>query len=243
MRLNAMNRRATNPEAMNRPAARPAFLLGALLLATAALSAAAQNSMPPGKGNSFRDTSMVKPPAGARVAIYEFEDLECPACARAFPIVHAAIERYHIPLVRHDFPLQMHVWSFDAAVTARFLQDKVSPQKAEEFRRDVFASQTAIASKDDLENYTRRWFQQHGVQMPFVMDPYGLLNQEVKSDYTLGERIGLTQTPTIFVVSTKGWTQIMDPNLLYQAIDTALAETAPAPSAKAKTAAHKQSGE
>jgi len=238
-----MNRRAKNAATMNRPAARPTFLLAAVLIATAAVTAAAQNSVPPGKGNSFRDTSMVKPPAGARVAIYEFEDLECPACARAFPIVHAAIERYHIPLVRHDFPLKMHVWSFDAAVKARFLQDKVSPKVAEEYRADVFASQTAIASKDDLEAFSRRWFQKHGVAMPFVMDPYGLLDQEVKSDYTLGERIGLSQTPTIFVVSTKGWTQIMDPNLLYQAIDTALAETAPAPAARPARAAHKQAGE
>jgi protein-disulfide isomerase len=220
---------------MNRFAIRSASLLSAALLAAAALAAGAQNSAPPGKGNTFRDTSMVKPPTGAKVAIYEFEDLECPACAHAFPIVHAAVDRYHIPLVRHDFPLKIHVWSFDAAVTARYLQDKVSPQKAEEFRGDVFASQTAIASKDDLENYTRRWFQQHGVSMPFVMDPYGLLNQEVKSDYTLGERIGLSQTPTIFVVTNKGWTQIMDPNYLYQTIDAALAETGAA-KAPVKTA-------
>jgi protein-disulfide isomerase len=228
--------------AMNRFAARSCSLFAAAALAVSTLAGAAQNSAPPGKGNTFRDTSMVKPPAGAKVAIYEFEDLECPACAHAFPIVHEAIERYHIPLVRHDFPLQMHVWSFDAAVTARYLQDKVSPQKAEEFRRDVFASQTAIASKDDLQNFTRRWFQTHGVNMPFVMDPSGLLTQEVKSDYTLGERIGLSQTPTIFVVTNKGWTQIMDVNYLYQTIDAALAE-AGAAAKPAKAVAHKQSGE
>src|SRR5271156_4071291 len=120
-------------------------LAAALLLALpGCASVLAQTSAPPNTGTAFKDTSMVKPPAGAKVAIYEFEDLECPACAHAFPIVHAAIDHYKIPLVRHDFPLKMHVWSFDAAVTARYLQDKVSPQKAEEFRRDVFASQTAI---------------------------------------------------------------------------------------------------
>jgi protein-disulfide isomerase len=229
---------------MNRFSARSASLLAAALMATT-LFAAAQNSAPPGKGNTFRDTSMVKPPAGAKVAIYEFEDLECPACAHAAPIVHAAIDRYKIPLVRHDFPLKMHVWSFDAAVTARYIQDKVSPQKAEDFRRDVFASQTAIASKDDLANYTRRWFQQHGLNMPFVMDPSGLFSAEVNADYTLGERIGLTQTPTIFVVSSKGWTQIMDPNYLYQTIDAALAQAGPAtaPKAPVKAALHKQSGQ
>ena len=215
MRLNFMKRFA--------PTFPPSLLAAALLLVS--LPAVAQLSAPPNQGNTFKDTSMVKPPIGARVAIYEFEDLECPACARAFPIVHAAIERYKIPLVRHDFPLKMHIWSFDAAVTARYLQDKVSLKIAEDFRRDVFANQMSIASKDDLETFTRRWFQTHGQSMPFVMDPSGLFAQEVRSDYTLGERIGLTQTPTIFVVTNKGWIQIMDPTLLYQTIDTAMAET------------------
>ena len=226
MRLNLMKSFA--------PTLKPGLLAVALSLVVG-LPALAQYSAPPNQGNTFKDTSMVKPPAGAKVAIYEFEDLECPACARAFPIVHAAIERYKIPLVRHDFPLRMHIWSFDAAVTARYLQDKVSPKIAEDFRRDVFANQMSIASKDDLETFTRRWFATHNQNMPFVMDPTGLFTQEVKSDFTLGERIGLSQTPTIFVVTNKGWTQIMDPTLLYQTIDTALAET----SGPAKTAGHK----
>jgi protein-disulfide isomerase len=241
MKLEKMRNRM-RPMTMNRFALYSTFTLAAALAFGAGVGAA-QNSVPPGKGNTFRDTSMVKPPAGAKVAIYEFEDLECPACAHAFPIVHAAIDRYKIPLVRHDFPLKMHVWSFDAAVNARYLQDKVSPKVAEEYRSDVFASQTAIASKDDLANYTRRWFQQHGQTMPFVMDPSGLFAAEVNADYTLGERIGLTQTPTIFVVTNKGWTQIMDPNYLYQTIDAALAQAGPAAKAPVKTALHKQTGE
>jgi protein-disulfide isomerase len=214
MRLNFIKRSVPKP-----------CLFAVALSLVISLPAVAQYSAPPNQANTFKDTSMVKPPAGAKVAIYKFEDLECPACARAYPIVHAAIERYKIPLVRHDFPLKMHVWSFDAAVTARYLQDKVSPKIAEDFRRDVFANQMSLASKDDLEAFTRRWFASHGQNIPFVMDPSGLFTQEVKSDFTLGERIGLTQTPTIFVVTNKEWTQVMDPTLLYQTIDAALAET------------------
>ncbi|WP_263382504.1 DsbA family protein [Granulicella arctica] len=217
------------PTSMNR------LVLAAALLAIVPAVARAQASAPPNTANSFRDTSMIKPPVGAKVAIYEFEDLECPACSHAFPLVHSAIERYKIPLVRHDFPLKMHIWSFDAAVTARYIQDKISPQAAEEFRRAVFASQTSIASKDDLQAFTQRYFQSHGRTMPFVMDPAGLFTQEVKSDYTLGERIGLTQTPTIFVVTNKGWTQVTDINYLYQTIDTAIASTStPATTTHAK---------
>src|SRR5271169_3062060 len=71
------------------------------------------------QAGGYRDTSMLRAPVGVPVAIYEFEDLECPACAHAFPIVRAAIEQYKIPLVRHDFPLRGHIWSHDAAVIAR----------------------------------------------------------------------------------------------------------------------------
>ena len=60
----------------------------------------------------------------------EFEDLECPACAHAYPIVHAAVDKYKIPLMRHDFLIQGHQWSKDAAITARYLEDKVSPEMA-----------------------------------------------------------------------------------------------------------------
>jgi protein-disulfide isomerase len=188
---------------------------------------------------SFKDTSMLRAPAGSRVAIFEFEDLECPACAHAFPIVHTAVEKYKIPLLRHDFPLKMHIWSFDAAVIARYMQDKISPQFAEDYRRAVFANQISIASKEDLTAFTQKYFQSHGHMMPMIIDPNGLFAAEVRADTTLGERVGLTQTPTIFIVTQKGFTQVSDVTQLYAMLDTAIAENpAPAP-AKAKTTAHK----
>ena len=50
------------------------------------------------------DTSMLRPPKGSKVAIIVFEDLECPDCARAAPLLHDAAKQYNIPLVQHDFP-------------------------------------------------------------------------------------------------------------------------------------------
>jgi protein-disulfide isomerase len=210
------------------------FLAAALLLALpTSVTALAQGP------TGFKDTSMLRAPAGSRVAIYDFEDLECPACAHAFPIVHAAAEKYKIPLLRHDFPLKMHIWSFDAAVIARYIQDKISPQAAEDYRRAVFASQISIASKEDLNAFTQKYFQSHGQKMPFVIDPNGLFTAEVRADQTLGERVGLTQTPTIFIVTQKGYTLVSDVSQLYAMLDTAIAENpAPAPT-KARTTAHK----
>jgi protein-disulfide isomerase len=202
-------------------------LAATLLLALPGCAAAfAQTSAPPNTGTAFKDTSMVKPPAGAKVAIYEFEDLECPACAHAFPIVHAAAEHYKIPIVRHDFPLKMHIWSRDAAIIARYIQDKISPKEAEDYRRAVFANQPSIATKEDMENFSRKFLMSRGQSMPFVVDPNGLFAAEVNADYTLGERIGLAETPTIFVATQKNWVQIKDVDLIDHVIESALAETA-----------------
>ena len=176
----------------------------------------------------LHDTWILKPPVGAKVAVYEFDDLECPACAHALPIVHAAVARYKIPLVHRDFPLtEIHVWSFDAAVTARYLQDKVSPGLADDFRRDVFASQTQISSKDDLARFTGQWFQVHNVAVPFVMDPTGACQNEVRTDRALGDRIGVAShgTPCIFVVTQQSAAEVSDINRLNEMIEAALAQS------------------
>ena len=183
------------------------------------VSASAQRivGQPPEK--PLKDTSMIKPPPGAKVAIYEFEDLECPMCAHTHPIVMAAVEHYKIAFVRRDYPLPLHIWSTDAAIWARYLQDKVSPKVADDYRTAVFASQAAIASKDDMMNFTRRFFQSHGLQMPFVVDPTGDLRKEVFADKALGEKLGLSQTPTLFVCTDRNWVLVTDPDKLYQTID------------------------
>jgi protein-disulfide isomerase len=179
----------------------------------------AQSAEPPNTGNSFKDTSMIKPPAGQKIAIYEFEDLECPACGRAHPMVLKALDHYKLAFIRKDYPLPIHVWSTDAAIWARYLQDKVSPSAASDYRTAVFAAQLSIASKDDLMGFTRRYFQQHGLQMPFVVDPAGEFRKEVFADKAVGDRMGLTQTPTLFVCTQHEWVQVTDPAQLFHAID------------------------
>lgn len=211
------------------------FLSAALFLSLAGAAAYAQQAVPAGQGDPLKDTSMLKPPAGAKVAIIEWEDLECPACSHAFPIVHAAVDHYKIPLIRHDFLIPGHMWSKDAAVTARYLQDKVSLDVATQYRREVFATQYKINSKDDLRNFTTKFFQSHHLQMPFVMDPSGQFLKEVQADHDLGVKMGLQHTPTIIVATPNHWTQVVDTSQLYSVIDQALAQTG---SAAAKPATH-----
>jgi len=75
---------------------------------------------------------MLRAPPGSRVAIYEFEDPRVPRLRPRLPHRPSGRRKVQDPLLRHDFPLKLHIWSFDAAVIARYMQDKISPQFAEE---------------------------------------------------------------------------------------------------------------
>ena len=200
----------------------PAVLLSLASVATPAVFA--QTSVPPNQLSPFKDTSQLKPPAGSKVAVIEYEDLECPACAHAFPIVHAAVSHYKIPLEEYDFQIQGHIWSHEAAVFAHYLKAKVSPPLAEEYRREVFASQYRIASKDDLRNFTQSFMTKAGKQMPFVVDPTGQFDHEVNATTDQGVKLGLQHTPTIVVVTPTRWIEVADVSQMYAAIDQAEAD-------------------
>jgi protein-disulfide isomerase len=205
------------------------FVLAAVALLST-LPLVAQMAVPANGASTFKDTSTFKPPAGVKLAIIEFEDLECYACAQASPLVRAAMSQYNIPRIHHDYIIPSHIWSRTAAITARYLEDKVSPKIAEDYRRDVFANQSKIASRDDLAAFTRTWFQSHGQQMPFVLDPSGRCADEVQADCMLAARLGIPHTPTIIVVTPQKWIEVTDPRQIFAAIDIAKASLKETPS-------------
>jgi protein-disulfide isomerase len=226
--------------------ARLFIALAVIALAAAAPSARAQFGAPPA-GTQVHDPSALKPPAGARVAIVEFEDMECPDCARANPLLKEASEKYHIPWVRHDFPLPQHAWSFQAAVNARWFDQKAGKKVGDEYRDEVFANQTSFGDTPALMNeFTQKFAADHKIAFPFNVDPQGKLAADVKADYALGQRIGIEHTPTIWVTTaqSKGapFVEVVDRTKLYQLIDQAMEDTKGAAPAAKHTAAKRPTG-
>jgi protein-disulfide isomerase len=172
------------------------------------------------------DTSALHPPAGARVAIIEFDDLECPACSHANPVIMQAAASYKIPWVRHDFLIPGHIWSPIAAVNARWF-DTRSKTLGDDYRNYIFANQISIETQPELRQFTQKFASAHGVAIPFAVDPQGKLAGLVQADTNLAERMGLKETPTIFIAiaNSKGPQYIQVLNVdqdLYRDIDQAL---------------------
>jgi|HubBroStandDraft_4_1064222.scaffolds.fasta_scaffold00353_13 protein-disulfide isomerase len=185
------------------------------------------------------DTSVLRPPKGSKVAILVFEDLQCPDCARAAPLLHEAAKKYNIPLVQYDFPLPMHNWSFEAAVNARYFDTK-SKKLGDDYRLFIFSNQPQITPQN-LRGMTERFAADNKVVFPFVVDPSGELTAKVKADYAMGQRVGLDHTPTIYVVSdtTRGtpFVEVVDRTQLYQLIDRVMKEAGASASPQKTTAA------
>lgn len=210
-----------------------AALIGSLALAVPALSPLASAQAGPGL-----DTSALHPPAGASVAIVEFSDLQCPACARANPIIVQAAAKYKVPWVHHDLLIPGHNWSPLAAMYARWFDTK-SPKVGEEFRNQIFANQSSIETLVQLRYFTVQFAQSRGIHLPPDMDPQGKLAAAVQADTALSRRTGIIQTPTVFVVTTGSkaapYTRVLDIEQdLGRTIEQALAATSSAAPAPAK---------
>jgi protein-disulfide isomerase len=144
------------------------------------------------------DPCALKPPKGADVALVEYEDLQCPDCARAAPLLKEAARTYNIPLVRRDFPLPKHDWARQAAVYGRFF-DKKSKKAGEQFRQDIYDSQPHITAAN-LRNFVERFADKNNVALPMAVDPQGKLDKLVAADIACGVRNNVQHTPTIDVV-------------------------------------------
>ena len=180
-------------------------------------------------GLSAQDTvdTVLRPPKGSQVAIVVFEDLECPMCSRTAPLVEKASKDYKIPVIRHDFPLPIHRWSYDAAVMARYF-DTRSKALGNEFRDYIFENQLEVTPKN-LREYAEKFAAAHKVDLPFMLDPGGKLAAQVNADRDLGKALKLEHTPTVYIVSSRNparpYVEVKKPtDELYTTIDAVMKE-------------------
>jgi protein-disulfide isomerase len=172
-----------------------------------------------------QDPALLRPPKGVPVAIVVFQDLECPKCRMDAPTEEQAARAHNVPLIRHDFPLPMHNWSYQAAIIARYF-DTQGKDLGNQFRDYIFQHQPEIVP-GNLQQFVEKFAAEHKVDLPFVIDPQGRFAAEVNADKELGRKIGIQHTPTIYVVSNNPshpFVEVTDTKQLFQTVEAMQAE-------------------
>jgi protein-disulfide isomerase len=151
------------------------------------------------------DATMLKPPAGAKVAVVVFEDLAAPECAHAYPLVWDAAVAHKVPVMLFDFPLPRHNWAFEAAIWARYF-DQTSTDLGNAFRKLIYANQAQI-TRETLQQWVQKFGDENQATVILPNDPSGQLAEKVKADFALGQRLGVEHSLTLWVVSNSGVSQ------------------------------------
>ena len=82
---------------------------------------------------------------------------------------------------------------------------------------------------------SRRSFAQQNYVRRATVRATGELAKQVNAEVALGNKLGLTETPTLVVVTQHGWIQVKDVSDLYEAIDKAEASAGGVPAEHHKT--------
>ncbi len=142
-------------------------------------------------------------PANAPVTIVEFEDLQCPMCAR----VHDFLENQLLPrypgkvrVLYKEFPLvSIHDWSLTAAIANQCAYE-LNPQTYVPYRTLIFRNQAtfnAANARDLLLTYG----EQAGVdrvRLAGCLDAKSTLPR-IEEDLGDGKRLNVVSTPTCFI--------------------------------------------
>jgi protein-disulfide isomerase len=177
----------------------------------------------------------VRGPADAKVTIVNFDDLECPYCARMHAqLFPATQDRYKglVKFIYKDFPLvEIHPWALHAAVDSGCLADQ-SGQAYWEFVDYVHSHPEEVkgAGKDPqdadkmLDKLARA--QGQGSKLDMTKLDACLVKQDesaVRASMKQGDSLGVNGTPTLFINGERISGALPEPEL-WMAIDRALKE-------------------
>ena len=180
--------------------------------------------------------------AAAKVTLINFDDLECPFCARMHQEIFPATEQHYGNLVRYiymDFPLtEIHPWALHAAVDVNCLAAQSDPgywalvDAIHSHSSQISGEgghQDAAASMKKVDEMTR----QEGVREKVNMDKLNACIDKqdettVRASMKQGDALGIDGTPTMFINGERA-TGAIPQSMLWTIIDRAIRDSGGVP--------------
>lgn len=139
-------------------------------------------------------------PKDAPVTVVEFADLECPACKAAQPNVVKLEEEPKVRLVFQNFPLEnVHKW---AMLGAKYIDciGSANNDAVFKFIATVYDHQGEITPEtadEKLKGYAKDSGADPTATAACVANPQ--TEKHVRESIALGEKLGISSTPTVFI--------------------------------------------
>jgi protein-disulfide isomerase len=174
-----------------------AFLMGLAMALGLGVGLAAASTRRP-----VPDPDPVAGNSNAKIRVIIYQDLECPDCAQWHGVfVHQIIPEFgkQVAFEFRDFPLPQHLWSFNAAVLARYFDQK-SLALGLAWRDYCFTHQNDI-TPDNLISRAAAWAAPHGItraQLDLAFTRTDLFAL-VQADMQRGRADHVEHTPTVLL--------------------------------------------
>ncbi|HVB33277.1 MAG TPA: thioredoxin domain-containing protein [Patescibacteria group bacterium] len=185
------------------------LVLIALLAAGIVLPAGSQaRTKPRQSGDPPRDGMLAQIAQGktfgvrrAPIKIEDFTDFECPACRALYmktlsPLIQQYVSSGKVYLVHHDFPLPMHRFSHQAAYYA---DAAAAIGRFGPVENALFTNQPKWAVNGKIEPFLAAVLTPAELRKVDELARTKEIHEAVQRDFALGTRLGVHETPTIFI--------------------------------------------
>ncbi len=198
---------------------------------------------PPGSGINVLGRPIRGNPK-AKVTIVNFDDLECPFCARMNEVLYPGTEQHYGDMVRYiylDFPLvQLHPWAMHAAVNVNCLADQ-SPTGYWKLVDTLHTQSDDISgargqeslplSLKKVDDLTLAEGKRGNVDMAKLQACISKQDESViRASMEQGDALGVDGTPTLFVNGERA-TGAISQSMLWTIIDRAIRDVGEVPPA------------
>jgi protein-disulfide isomerase len=178
----------------------------------------------------------------AKVTIVNFDDLECPFCARMNEVLFPATEQHYGSQVRYiflDFPLiQLHPWAMHAAVNVNCLADQSpagywnvvdSLHTQSDDISGARGQENLAASVKKVDDLTLAEGKRDNVDMGKLQTCVSKQDESgIRASMKQGDALGVDGTPTMFVNGERA-TGALSQSMLWTIIDRAIRDAGEVP--------------
>jgi len=151
----------------------------------------------------LKGNEVAKGNLNSNVVLVEFNDLQCPFCARFHPTVESAVQKNNVKLVTKHFPLSFHQYAKDYSIMFECLAKNNGANQAYSFLNKLFEVNIEKRGNVNLEdglNEAKKLGLSDASFNSCKSD--SAISSKIQENFDEGIKLGINGTPAMFILNT-----------------------------------------